>query len=239
MRFDDGSMQLIRGWNRVRYIGGLDRWRTCFFGSNPLLRRDHRLLSPAVGAPAVVWNPNSFSRRVGCDARGRLEEVGGGAEIGVRAILENADAAALAARVLRDAVDNVGAGRDHEDGWSPPPPLPPATASLPADDAAPAALLLPPSCGGEARDSHREIQIESGWMMGQTRDNDSAGRGGAGRRSRLRRAAREEGRRRQGTGTEGRQGMAGPAADSFFFQARRRTPCETKEVVRAVGEEGS
>ena len=81
-------------------------------------------------------------------------------------ILENADAAALAARVLRDAVDNVGAGRDHEDDWSPPPPLPPATASLPTDDAAPAALLLPPSCGGEARDSHREIQIESGWMMG-------------------------------------------------------------------------
>ena len=216
MRFDDGSMQLIRGWNRVRYIGGLDRWRTCSFGSNPLLRRDHRLLSPAVGAPAVVWNPNSFSRRVGCGARGRLEEVGGGAEIGVRAILENADAAALAARVLRDAVDNVGAGRDHEDGWSPPPPLPPATASLPTDDAAPAALLLPPSCGGEARDFHREIQIESGRMMGQTRDNDSAGRGGAGRRSRLRRAAREEGRRRQGTGTEGRQGMAGPAALFFF-----------------------
>ena len=81
-------------------------------------------------------------------------------------ILENADAAALAARVLRDAVDNVGACRDHEDGWSPPPPLPPATASLPADDAAPAALLLPPSCGGEARDFHREIQIESGRMMG-------------------------------------------------------------------------
>ena len=130
MWFDDGSMQLIRGWNRVRYIGGLDRWRTCSFGSNPLLRRDHRLLSPAVGAPAVVWNPNSFPRRVGCGARGRLEEVGGGAEIGVRAILENADAAALAARVLRDAVDNVGAGRDHEGGWSPPPSLSPAAASF-------------------------------------------------------------------------------------------------------------
>jgi len=191
----------------------LDRWRTCSFGSNPLLRKDHRLLSPAVGAPAVVWNPNSFSRRVGCGARGRLEEVGGGAEIGVRAILENADAAALAARVLRDAVDNVGACRDHEDGWSPPPPLPPATASLPADDAAPAALLLPPSCGGEARDFHREIQIESGRMKGA----DVRQRQCRTWRSRLRHAAREEGRRRQGTGTEGRQGMAGPAADSLFL----------------------
>jgi len=177
----------------------LDRWRTCSFGSNPLLRRDHRLLSPAVGAPAVVWNPNSFSRRVGCGARGRLEEVGGGAEIGVRAILENADAAALAARVLRDAVDNVGAGRDHEGGWSPPPSLSPAMRPP-----------LPPSCGGEARDFHREIQIESGRMMGA----DARQRQCRAWRSRAEEqtTAREEGRRRQGTGPRG-----GRSSGRLFF----------------------